>query len=117
MVILRNIRMTLSPTSEGENRKSTLTPCGAVDESDANQIDNLGWEIQILCPSSKHLDFVVQMLGTSCFLICNELGDCEDIARFVMPSGMFTPRISQTHCCAVFRNFVQILVSRHPSKC
>ena len=38
MVVSRNIRITFSPKSEGENKKPTLTSFKAVDESDTDHV-------------------------------------------------------------------------------
>ena len=48
--------------------------------------------------SSCDLNFVSRIICTSYILKDNELGDGEDIDRFVMPQGMFTPRISVIRC-------------------
>ena len=54
----------------------------------------MSWEIRILGRSSYYLNFESGIVCTSYLLIDNELGDGEGIDRFVMPQGMFTPRIS-----------------------
>ena len=60
--------------------------------------DKLSWEIRTSSRSSKYLDFVSRIGCTSYLLIDNELGEREDIDRFAMPQGMFTPRISVIRC-------------------
>ena len=94
----------------GENKTSTLTLYKAVDESNANHVLKNEWKKSIIwvgksrfcVPPRNILTFVLQILGASYFLVDNELGDGEDIDRFVMPRGMFIPRISQIHCCTSF---------------
>ena len=58
----------------------------------------MSWEIRILGRSSYYLNFESGIVCTSYLLIDNELGDGEGIDRFVMPQGMFTPRISVIRC-------------------
>ena len=55
------------------------------------------------------------MLGTSYFFIDNESGYGEGIDRFVMPRGMFAPRISVIGCADIsdLRKDFSIAVSPH----
>lgn len=67
----------------------------------------IGWTpppLIIAVGNQDYVSLILRIWCTSYLSIDNELGDVENIDRFIMPQGMFAPRISLIRC-ARFSNF------------